>query len=73
MSAAEAGLVAADVLAAQWWLERWLVVVCQLVKTAAVFRTVGSLSLTVNSPKSSRVLICCIDFLYLWQRRLTVG
>ena len=38
MEEAEAGLVAADVFAVSgWWLEdRWLVIVCQLMKTTAV-------------------------------------
>ena len=43
MEKVEAGLVAADVLAVGlWWLEeRWLVVVSQLVKMAAVCQSVG--------------------------------
>ena len=43
---AEAGLVAADVLAVRWWWleERWLVLACQLMKTAAVCQSVGSSS-----------------------------
>ena len=40
MEEAEAGLVAADVLAVWWWWwwleERWLVLACWLVKRAAV-------------------------------------
>ena len=46
MKEAEAGLVAADVLAVwHWWLEeRWLVVVCWVVKTAVVCQSVGSSS-----------------------------
>ena len=48
---AEAMLVAADALAVRrWWLEeRRLVVVCQLVKTAAVCLSAGSSALRVCS------------------------
>ena len=42
----EAELVATDVLVArEWWLEeRWLVVVCQVVKTAAECQSIVSSS-----------------------------
>ena len=62
---AVAGLVAADVLAVrQWWLdERWLVVVCQLVKM--VCGSVGSSALRVCFQRSLTFLICCVDFLHL--------
>ena len=57
---AAAGLVAADVLAVrQWWLEeRRLVVVCLLVRMAAVCRSVGSSALRVCFHKSFKVLLC---------------
>ena len=64
----EAVLAEADVLAAQWWLEKrrcTCVVTGQVVKATAVCQSVGSSSLTVNSQRSLRVLICCIDFLHL--------
>ena len=61
----EAGLEAADVLAVGlWWLEeRWLVVVSQLVKMAAVCQSVGRSSQIDDFRSSLRVLICCADFL----------
>ena len=48
MEAAEAGRLAADVLAVRWWWleERQLVLVCRLVKTIAVCQFVGSSSQT---------------------------
>ena len=69
----EAGLVTADILtvlvvggeAACCW--GWVV------KTAAVCQSVGSSSQIEDSQRSLVVLICCVDFLRLWQRRLTVG
>ena len=73
MTAGEAGdwLAAADVLAVQWWLkERQSVDASLLVKTVVVCRYASSSSLTVDSTKSKRVLICCVNFLFLWQRRL---
>ena len=69
-----AGLAAAAAVPAQWWLEeRWHVVVGHVVKTAAVCQSVGCETLTVDSQRSLRVLICCVDFLYLWQRQLNGG
>ena len=64
---AEAGLVAADVLAVrQWWLEeKWLVLACHLVKTDVVCQSVGSSSQTEDFRRSLKVLICCVDFFLL--------
>ena len=58
---------AGDVLAVGWcWLEeRRLVVACQLVKTAVVCQSTGSSALRVCFRKSFKVLICCVDFLFL--------
>ena len=55
-------LVAADVLAAWcWWLEeRQCVGEGLVVKTPAVCQSFGSSSLTVNSQRSVRILICCV-------------
>ena len=60
---AEAGLVADDALAVrQWWFEeRKLVLVCQLVKTAVVYQSVGS-SLQTEDFRCFKVLICCVGF-----------
>ena len=50
---AEAGLVAADVLAVWWWLEeRWLVGAGRVVKTVVVCQSVGISSLIVDSQRS---------------------
>ena len=64
---AEAGFVAADVLAVwRWWLEEtWLVLVCQLVKTAAVCQSACSSSQTENFLRSLKVLTCCAGLLHL--------
>ena len=43
-------------------------VLCQLVKTAAGCRSVGSSALKVNSQRILRVLIFCVDFLPLLQK-----
>ena len=66
MEEAEAGLLAADVLAV-WlcWLERHLVVACQVVKMAVVCLSVGSSSQIEDFRRSLRVLICCVDFVHL--------
>ena len=63
----EAGLVMTDVLAVRWWRmeERQLVLACQLVKTAAVCQSVGSLSQTKDLQRSLKVLICLVGFLCL--------
>ena len=64
---AETGLVVADVLAVQrWWLKkRRLMVVCQVVKMAAVCQSVGSSSQVEDLQRSLRVLIYCVGFLCL--------
>ena len=48
LTAKEAELMAVDVLAVRWWWleEKQLVLVCQLVKNAAVFQSVGRSSQT---------------------------
>ena len=57
MEEAEGKLAAADVLAAWWWLEERQCggVIC-VVKMAAVFSSVGSSSLNVNSQRSPDML-----------------
>ena len=58
---AEAGMVAADVLAVWRLEERLLLIACRLVKLAVVCQTVGSLSQTKDL-ESLRVPISCVDF-----------
>ena len=53
--------------------ERQHIVASSAVKMAAVCQSVGSSSLTVDFQRSLRVLICCVDFLCLWQKQLMVG
>ena len=72
MEEAGAGLVTTTVLAVRWWLERWLVVVGQVVKMAAMYRSGDSSSQSENFQRILRLLICCVDFCYLWQRQLTM-
>ena len=62
---AEVGLLAADVVAVRrWWLEeRWLVLVCRLVKMAAACQSAGSSALRVCFQRSLKFLICCVGFL----------
>ena len=45
----------------------------QVVKVAAIHQSVGSSGLTVDSQRNLKVLICCVDFLCLCQRQLTLG
>ena len=59
---AEAGLVTADVLAVWWFEERCLVIVGQVVKMAAVCRSVGSSSQIEDPQRSLRVLIFLLTF-----------
>ena len=74
MDETQAGMFAADVLAVWWWFEdRGLVVVGQVVIMGAVYRSVGSTSQIEDFQRSLRVLICCVNFLRLWQRQVTVG
>ena len=66
--------MAEDVLAVRrWWLERWLMVACRLVKKVAVCQSVGSSALRKYFQRNLRVLICCVDFLLLWLRQLMEG
>ena len=58
--------MATDVLAVRLlWVERQLVVACQLVKMVAVCQSAGSIALRVYFQRSLRVLICCVEFLCL--------
>ena len=67
--------MAADVLAVrQWWFEeRQLVLVCQLVKTAVVYQSVGSSLQTEDFRRSFKILICWVGFLCLWSKQSMEG